>query len=533
MMLRGVFFLLILFFCFPGEAKVSIRGKILHYDGNSRVYYRSTIEGIYTPYGQEIKPSSSGSFLIEFESEGIGNITLGYKSILYRFFHDGNSKINLEIDESKIVLPKRIHGVDVTDRYFIIDSIKQVATKLISGDHEGINKFYNRSIRTSYSTTRAVGGNYFSKLIYEAPSPKRAILIIDSLIRLELNQINQLPWRLEAENQALLNKEDENRQFLINEVHAFYNGIFLNGMFLKRKEQVFKSMNDSSGIIDIYNRDWEIEIEKLTNETVKNLKPTPNSSDYNDFMESLAYTLSAYKQYDFPQKPSSLDETVIDRLFKYDTILFSDKKSRFAYELSGLQRFLNDQLFYSPALLHAVYDLQAKYPKSVNLDFYKPRIEKLKANLESAQKTFDEGKIIEPNYNSFDNLIKRFEGKNLFVDVWATWCHPCIEDFKFKSSIQPFIERNQIEILYISIDKSEWDDRWRQSIKINQLAGHHFRANSKFITDMWNVIGDFQGAIPRYVLIDKTGKIFKSTAARPSMGDALPTQIEELINKVD
>lgn len=186
------------------------------------------------------------------------------------------------------------------------------------------------------------------------------MLIIDSLIRLELNQINQLPWRLETENQTLQKKEDENRQFLINEVHAFYNGIFLNGMFLKRKEQGIKSMNDSTAIIDIYNRDWEILIEKLADETAKNLKPTPNSNDYNDFMESLAYTLSAYKQYGFPQNPSSLDETVIDRLFKHDTIVFSDKKSRFAYELSGLQRFLNDQLFYSPALLIAVYDLQKK-----------------------------------------------------------------------------------------------------------------------------------------------------------------------------
>ena len=532
-MVRGVFFLLILFFYLPSEAKVAIRGKILQYDGKSRVYYRSTIEGIYTPYGNEIKPSSSGTFLIEFESEGIGNITLGYKSILYRFFHDVNSKINLEIDESKIVLPKRIQGVDVTDRYFIIDSVKQVATKLISGDHESINKFYNRSIRTSYSTTRAVGGNYFSKLIYEAPSPKRAMLIIDSLIRLELNQINQLPWRLETENQTLQKKEDENRQFLINEVHAFYNGIFLNGMFLKRKEQGIKSMNDSTAIIDIYNRDWEILIEKLADETAKNLKPTPNSNDYNDFMESLAYTLSAYKQYGFPQNPSSLDETVIDRLFKHDTILFSDKKSRFAYELSGLQRFLNDQLFYSPALLIAVYDLQKKYPNSANLGFYKPQIEKLRANLEIAQHEFKGGKIINSNYNLLNDLLKRFEGKNVLIDIWATWCHPCIEDFKSKSTIQPFIDTQRLEILYISIDKPEWEDRWRQSIKINQLAGYHFRANSKFITDMWNVMGDFQGAIPRYVLIDKTGKIYKSTAARPSMGEALPAQIEELINRID
>jgi len=121
----------------------------------------------------------------------------------------------------------------------------------------------------------------------------------------------------------------------------------------------------------------------------------------------------------------------------------------------------------------------------------------------------------------------------VLIDIWATWCHPCIEDFKYKSSIKPYIDSLQLEILYISIDKTEWEDRWRQSIKINQLEGYHFRANNKFIIDMWSTIGDLQGAIPRYVLIDKKGSIFKSTATRPSAGNALSSEIAELVKKAD
>jgi thiol-disulfide isomerase/thioredoxin len=273
-------------------------------------------------------------------------------------------------------------------------------------------------------------------------------------------------------------------------------------------------------------------IEKLAMEMKGDMKAIPNSPDYTELMESMGYALSAYRQYDFPQDPAkSLDEMVMDRLFNYDTTLFKDKRSQFVYEIQGLHRYLNDQLFFSPALLHAVYALQAKYPGSENLLFFESRIEKLKASLEASGKSFDEGKLIRANYQSFDNLIKRFEGKNVLVDVWATWCHPCIEDFKYKNQLEPFVDRGEIELLYISIDKPQWEDRWRQSIKINQLVGHHFRANPKFVEDMWHVIGDYEGAIPRYVLIDKQGKIYKSTAARPSQGSQLAEQIESLIER--
>lgn len=521
------FFILLTIIAANAFGKVVIRGKIRNYDGKSIVYYHPTIEGIYTPYWKEIKPTTTGVFIIEFENTGLGTTTVGHKGILYRFLIDSDTKIYFEFDQRIIDYSQIKPGID---RFVFADSLKRAATIQISGDFDKINQFYNQNLRTSYATTRSVSGNYYSKLLYEANTPGQVLHMVDSISTLEIRQINSLSWQLDAEDPTLQKKQEEIRLFLTNEVYAFYGAIFLNAMFLKRKEQI---SSDSSRNSNVYNRDWELLIEKLADDMKLKMEPMPNSPDYNDLVESMAYTITAYKQYYFPQNPNPLDEMLSDRLFKYDTLLISDKKTRFAYELSGLQRFLNDQLFYSPALLHAVYDLQKKYPNSANMAFYKPQIEKLRANLETAQQEFKGGKIINSNYNSLNDLLKRFEGKNVLIDIWATWCHPCVEDFKYKSSIQPYRESSQLEILYISIDKPEWDDRWRQGIKINQLEGYHFRANNKFIIDMWSTIGDWQGAIPRYVLIDKKGNIFKSTAARPSMGNELSSQITELIRKLE
>lgn len=527
MHLRTIIIILALLYCNTGWGTVTIRGKIIGYDGKSIVYYHPTLEGIYTPYWKEIKPSGNGTFKIEFENEGYGNTTISYKNLRYRFFHDANSQIYFEVKEIEDGKKRRISG----DIFVLADSIKQVNTVKISGDYEAINKFYNKNLRSSFFTTQMVDGNYYSRLIYNSATPYSALALLDSLKQIEINQINRLPRTIAPENPNIEKKEKEIRDFLINEVQAFYGAIFLNGMFLKRKDHVIKTMIDSTAKPNIYNHDWELLIERLNEQAKSNLKPTPSSPDYIDFMESMAYALGNYKQYDFPQNPTtSLDEEITNRLFKYDTTLFYDKNTRFAFELSGIQRFLNDQLYYSPVLLHAVYDLQSKYPTSSHFDFYKSKIEKLRNSLEVSKQDFKNAKIIRSNHDSFDDLLERFAGKNILIDIWATWCHPCIEEFKYKGLLQPYIESDKIEVLYISIDKPQWEDRWRQSIKINELYGNHFRADKNFIEDMWKTIGDFKGAIPRYVLIDKEGKIFKSTAARPSEGNELIQQIELLIN---
>lgn len=527
MIVRIVLLFFALFLYEVGWTKVIITGKIVGYDGKSIVYYHPTIEGIYTPYWKEIKPAGNGFFKIEFENEGYGNTKITYKNLLYKFFHNTNSKIYFEVKEFN---SEKIQKVAATKWFLLADSLKQAMTIKIGGDYEAINKFYNKNLRSSYSTTRMVDGNYYSKLIYDSKSPTEAMALLDSLEQIEINQIINLPKQISIETSDTKDSESAVQSFLVNEVHAFYGAIFLNAMFLKRKDQAIAVIMDSTSKPNLYNRDWELLIERLGEQAKSNILSTPNSSDYLDFMESLAYTLDNYKQYDFPQNPTrSLDVEITDRLFNYDTSLFRDSMVKFAYELSGIQRFLNDQLFYSPVLLHAIYDLQAKHPNSKHFDFYKGNIEKLRSSLELTNQKFEKAKFVKGNYDTFDELLSRFKGKNLLLDIWATWCHPCIEDFRHKTKIQPFIDNEKIEVLYISIDKSQWDDRWRQSININKLEGYHYRANKEFIEDMWLKIGDFVGAIPRYVLIDREGLIFRSTAARPGDGDELIHQIESLV----
>ncbi|MGK7390045.1 MAG: TlpA family protein disulfide reductase [Candidatus Cyclobacteriaceae bacterium M2_1C_046] len=512
------------------EAQVVIKGKIHNYDGETLIWYTPTLDGIYGPVGRTIKPNSNGRFKISFENEGYGTARISIKGISYRFFIDEDTKISIEIDQSKINFPSSFRNFK---KYYIYDSIKQLATVSIEGDYSQINKFYNRNIRTAYSVVSEVGGNYYSKILIRENSPQKVMYLMDSLMQREIDQINILIANDDPESDAN-NINNEILDFLKNEVKAFYAAIFLNAMFQKRMHQVKLLKKDPFAEMKIYNRQWESLIENLSKQVQKEIDPIPGSTDYVQLVESLFYTMNKnrYKEYEYPQ-PEDHDQFIDHQLFRSDSVLQLNEQSLFALKLIHFKRFLENQVWYSPALLNSVYEYQRKYPESKHLDYFKPQIEKLEQYVRKASEDFNKAKVIETNYTSLSDLLEEFKGQNVLVDIWATWCLPCIKEFKNKAVLDPYISNNKLTLLYISVDKPQWEDRWRENIRYNELAGYHIRANNEFKDDLWNTIGGEKGTIPRYVLIDKKGKIYKSTASRPGDGDKLIAEIDSLIISQD
>ncbi|MDH5365965.1 MAG: hypothetical protein OEW67_03205 [Cyclobacteriaceae bacterium] len=525
-----IFYFILLFYSV--QAQVVIKGKIINYDGKTKIYYSPTIEGIHTPYWIDIMPSASGNFKIEFENEGFGTTIVGLKGkgIKYHFFHDADSKIYVEFDQGiveSLQKNKRLVTGNTTRGNFI----RNEATIVMRSDYEAINKFYNRNIRTSIPTANNLSGTFYSRLLIKEKSPERAVFILDSLKQIEIDQIMKLPFTISLEDEQQEKREKEIKEFLINEVQTFYGSVFLNAMILKRLRQEKQFSKDSTSSLDIYNRKWRILIERFLSETT-NLKAIPNSADYLDFLNLYLVVKNSYQLLPGQQiKIKTTDEYTYNRFYNYDTTIIRSQKAVLAYQLDGLQRRMNSEYYYSPTLLNAFYDLQSQYPDSENLKHFEPQVTKLKAYLKSTKTTYNKGVIINRNHKSFESLLGGFKGKNVLIDIWATWCRPCIEDFKYKQMLQPFIDSLQLEVLYISFDKPEWEDRWKNSIKFNELEGHHFRANKKFIEDMWIELGGMVGAIPRYALVDKKGELFLSTASRPSEGTKLVDEINQLLAK--
>lgn len=122
----------------------------------------------------------------------------------------------------------------------------------------------------------------------------------------------------------------------------------------------------------------------------------------------------------------------------------------------------------------------------------------------------------------FDGLIKKFKGRVIYVDMWATWCRPCRQELKQAkdiASFQRFAEKNNIVTLYICFDE---DGRnWKSFINRNDLFGYHVLVNRHLYDDLhikFAVLQLRKGKIkkgfyiPRHLIIDKKGFIADSLA---------------------
>lgn len=129
---------------------------------------------------------------------------------------------------------------------------------------------------------------------------------------------------------------------------------------------------------------------------------------------------------------------------------------------------------------------------------------------------------------TIQTLIKKyFGGSTVFVDYWATWCSPCVAEFRNEPRLHQFLKDNNIKTLYVSIDNKRSMENWKKTVERYQLTGYHYLVNQEVNAnlDRWFV------GIPRYMLFDSNGEVLNDNLPRPSKQEELFNQIRKLLNK--
>jgi thiol-disulfide isomerase/thioredoxin len=116
--------------------------------------------------------------------------------------------------------------------------------------------------------------------------------------------------------------------------------------------------------------------------------------------------------------------------------------------------------------------------------------------------------------------LDSFKGKYVYIDVWATWCGPCIREIPSLQKLEKEYHNKNIEFVSISTDEQRrsggsWEaaeKKWRDFVKAKQMGGVQLWAGQDIsLQQAYQITG-----IPRFILIDPQGNIVDANAPRPS-----------------
>ena len=127
---------------------------------------------------------------------------------------------------------------------------------------------------------------------------------------------------------------------------------------------------------------------------------------------------------------------------------------------------------------------------------------------------------------SFQQLLDQHKGKVIYVDFWASWCAPCRQEMPKSKALSDSLVREGVVVIFISLDEqaSAWE-------KANRDMG--VKTENSFL--LLNprtaaLVKELQiEMIPRYLIINRDGKIVNRDAPRPGEKRTM-NMIRKLLN---
>lgn len=118
------------------------------------------------------------------------------------------------------------------------------------------------------------------------------------------------------------------------------------------------------------------------------------------------------------------------------------------------------------------------------------------------------------NHKGGTTSLEDLKGKYAYIDVWATWCGPCLREIPALKETEKNYHGKNIQFVSISIDEPKDYEKWKEMVTAKELVGTQLMADNNWkseFVEKYGILG-----IPRFILIDPQGNIVSADAPRPS-----------------
>lgn len=248
-----------------------------------------------------------------------------------------------------------------------------------------------------------------------------------------------------------------------------------------------------------------------------------------DFVEFMNDAISTIVRYENPSSDLSSYELYLNNGFEVIDNLYEDNKTNQVQKIVYLNYLITKA---------------KRFKKSINISEFQKAIERMKSqeangNLElvefqlrqaeNSMSKFAVGKVA-PDFEveSIDGKKYKssdFANKLVFIDVWASWCGPCISSFpKWNKLIEDYSNMDEIAFLTVSLD----DDRskWKNALEKLSLSGLKLYAGNKAFDSEFATSFEIK-SLPSYIAIDEKGKILSISSSINEFEEIIKKKLSE------
>lgn len=169
--------------------------------------------------------------------------------------------------------------------------------------------------------------------------------------------------------------------------------------------------------------------------------------------------------------------------------------------------------------------VQSKSLKEKFLAEYKSAYD-LRFNSKLSPKSIFNSSLDLATENPINTIIKKHIGKVVYIDIWATWCKPCLIEMANAKKLREKLAGKDVEFVYICTS-SDSEKTWKELVATYVIEGQNYflnKAQGDVVKNLYKI-----DSIPRYLLFDKAGAIVDDKAGKPSDIKLLKT-IESLLS---
>ncbi|PWH84482.1 hypothetical protein DIS18_08155 [Algibacter marinivivus] len=463
----------------------------------------------YTKLCQELKEETLGK-LSAFQKENFVNkkalqiknveIELGYYDMLLSYDMYRSSIVNknkkAKNEEDKVPYEE----FEVSDKYYDFLSNDILDNQLLTLS----NSFY-------FFANRLMHANIFNeKRLTNLSKVEISYWLQKKGVELTTGELNMVEFSKQIETPEMLAKEGKFQKTYGDTRQAFF----------KKYKKHFKDVSAYTKKQDQPKHDFILNVVGYL-KTI-NIAITEEEAKMVEALEVLKTPIEIEEEHLFNKQFTGVLKTFYDKFNEHTSEIFKarlnevrDKKMQafFGRQNSFLQDIMKmqnlckqfeDYKFYEDDMLAvAQEELQTSFLKDYLTFCNTQTKEKIERNKTKGGYTIHN---VENNEGDelFNSMLKKFKGKVVYVDFWATWCGPCKSGIKKIAPLKEVMADEDVVFLYITNQTSP-EGTWRNAIA--NIKGEHYRVSAdewNYLQQKFNISG-----IPHYVLVDKLGEVVK------------------------